>query len=150
MEPVSRAASPEETFRREVGDAFAFLIERAGFCGPESTENRTGGFQVGFHRPELHIKVNYWPGREATVSTTVERGGADDATAPYAYLACLYVVARCGPAQHVPESAPTPPVMLKRVHEHAAALRRLLPILLTPGADELFVRCWPRRQLPED
>jgi len=149
MEPVSRRASPEETFRREVGDAFAFLIERAGFCGPESTENRTGGFQVRFHRPELHIEVNYWPGREPTVSTMVERGGTDDTTARYAYLECLYVAAGCGPAAHVPGSAPTPRAMLKRVHEHAAALHRLLPILLTPQAEELFVRCWLRRQLPE-
>ena len=47
-------------------------------------------------------------------------------------LTGLYVAAGCGPAQEVPSNAHTPALAAKRLRQHAAALRRLLPALV-PG-----------------
>ncbi|MFH8738466.1 MULTISPECIES: hypothetical protein [unclassified Streptomyces] len=140
---MSRRADPGESFRSTVAEAFAFLVEDAGFCGPEPTKHG-----LGFHRPGLLVEVWFLPGREAEVATWVQRSGADGATTQSAWLECLYVAAGCGPAQHVPGAAPTLRAVLKRVGEHAVALRRLLPFLLTSEAEDLFVRCPPSRHLP--
>ncbi|MBP5872127.1 hypothetical protein F3K40_41230 [Streptomyces sp. LBUM 1478] len=51
------------------------------------------------------------------------------------------VVSGCGPAQDVPGSAPARRAALKRVHQHAAALRRLMPRLLTAEGAQLIARC---------
>jgi hypothetical protein len=140
---VSHRVDPQQRFRIAVCESFAFLVEDAGFCGPEST---THG--LGFHRPGLHVEVWFLPGREAEVVTRVELVSAGGAKVQSAWLERLYVAAGCGPAQHVPQTAPTMLAALKRVREHAAALRRLLPFLLGPQAEDLFVRCSPGSHLP--
>jgi hypothetical protein len=124
-----------EAFRVEAGGVFAFLVEEAGFVGPELTENG-----LIFHRAGLHFEVLFLNGHEPEVATQivwVAPGGERS----WGSLECLYVVGGCGPAQDVPGSAPTRRTMLKRVHQHGAALRRLLPQLLSPECEQLLSRC---------
>ncbi|WP_245771754.1 hypothetical protein [Actinacidiphila guanduensis] len=118
-----------------MGTAFAFLVEDAGFSGPERTLHG-----VAFHGEGLDIEVWCPDGHEPAVYTMVFLIGPGGVHGKWAPLDDLYVAAGCGPAQDVPESAPTRRATLKRVHQHAAGLRRLLPKLLAPGGEELIAR----------
>ncbi|GAA1293253.1 hypothetical protein Psi02_43470 [Planotetraspora silvatica] len=106
---------------------FAFLTENYDFLGPELTDDG-----VAYHRPDLHIGVTctwykgewdfttyLWPAHDPT---RLRRGVS---------LATLYVREGYGPAQAVPESGtpPTRHLMVKRVRQHAAALRAVMPRL---------------------
>ncbi|MGW2183684.1 hypothetical protein ACWCXX_37860 [Streptomyces sp. NPDC001732] len=125
-----------EAFRAEVGVEFAFLVEEAGFSGPEQTDH---GFV--FHSVGLDVEVWFLDGHEPMVTTLVAPVASDGVRARGVWLDELYVVSGCGPAQDVPGSAPTRRATLKRVHQHAAALRRLMPQLLTAGGSQLIARC---------
>ncbi|MCP8706906.1 hypothetical protein IGB19_03455 [Streptomyces sp. AC04842] len=125
-----------EAFRSEVGVEFAFLVEDAGFSGPEQTDNG-----LLFHSAGLEVEVWFLDGHEPVVTTLVTPFASDGVRARGAWLDELYVLSGCGPAQDVPGSAPTRRAMLKRVHQHAAALRRLMPQLLTAEGGQLIARC---------
>ncbi|WP_089104780.1 hypothetical protein [Streptomyces hyaluromycini] len=119
-----------EDFRSEARVAYAFLTQSEGFSEPETVDDRllwcTG---LQFRRADMVVEFRYFGGREPEVSTRLTPVGADGTRGRGARLDDLYVAVGCGPAQDVPISAPTRRAMLKRVHEHAAALRRVLPLL---------------------
>ncbi|MFE5772825.1 hypothetical protein ACFQ7O_31220 [Streptomyces sp. NPDC056485] len=123
-------------FRSEVEAAFSFLLEEAGFTGPERTEHG-----LLFRGPGLDVDVWLFDGREPQVSTGMAAVGPDGIRGRWASLDELYVAAGCGPAQDVPGSAPTRRSAIKRVHQHATALRRLMAGLPTPGLGRLIIRC---------
>lgn len=127
-----------ETFRALVGVEFAFLVEDAGFSGPERTDHG-----LLFHSVGLDVEVWFLDGHEPVVTTLVAPVASDGVRANGAWLDELYVLSGCGPAQDVPGSAPTRRATLKRVRQHAAALRRLMPQLLTTEGSQLVAaaRC---------
>ncbi|WP_309500412.1 hypothetical protein [Streptomyces shenzhenensis] len=128
--------SLSEAFRAEARVEFAFLVEDAGFSGPEQTD-------VGllFHGSGLDVEVWFLDGHEPVVETLVAPVASDGVRDRGVWLDELYVFSGCGPAQDVPGSAPTRRATLKRVHQHAAALRRLMPQLLTADGAQLIARC---------
>ncbi|MGW2841507.1 hypothetical protein ACWCWD_27375 [Streptomyces sp. NPDC001493] len=125
-----------EAFRAEVGVEFAFLVEEAGFSGPEQTD-----YGLLFHSVGLDVEVWFPDGHEPEVATLVAPVASDGVRARGVWLDELYVASGCGPAQDVPVSAQTRRAMLKRVRQHAAALRRLMPQLLTAEGSQLIARC---------
>lgn len=125
-----------EEFRSEAGVEFAFLVEDAGFSGPEQIDDG-----LVFHGAGLDVEVWFLDGHEPEVTTLVAPVASDGVRSRGAWLDDLYVAGGCGPAQDVPRSAPTRRATLKRVHQHAAALRRLLPQLLTAEGGQLIARC---------
>lgn len=125
-----------EAFRAEAGAEFAFLVEDAGFSSPEQTDNGLLFRSVG-----LDVEGLVPGGARAHGGDAGHPVSSDGARARGAWLDKLYVASGCGPAQDVPDSAPTRRATLKRVHQHAAALRRLMPQLLTAGGSQLIARC---------
>lgn len=93
---------------------FAFLLT-AGFDGPERTANG-----IAYHRNGLRVEIGHHGGHEPEVGTVVVRGERRD------LLGDLYVAAGHGPAQDVPSSAHSLALTRKRLHQHAAALGRVL------------------------
>jgi len=146
MEPQQ----PDTAFHQQARELFAFLVTEAGFTGPHPT---TGAFEedrVQYQRNDLRIEIGYYALREPEVATTVWKltpDGGPGAHPQHADLCCLYVACECGPPQDVPGTAPNPRTMVKRLHQHAAALQRVLPLLDTDHIDELLRRC-SGRQLP--
>ncbi|MDO0912391.1 hypothetical protein QQM39_16510 [Streptomyces sp. DT2A-34] len=124
----------DEEFRSEAGAAFSFLTEEGGFSGPEQTENG-----VLFRRADLRIEVWLLGGREPTVTTLLVSVGPDGKRQGSAWLEDVYVAAGYGPPQDVPGNAPNRRSALKRVQQHSAALRRVLPRLLTSEAAREFL-----------
>jgi hypothetical protein len=133
---MGNRGDPAEVFRAEVGSEFAFLVEDADFSGPEQTDHG-----LLFHGVDLDVEVWFVGGHEPEVATRVAPVASGGVRARGVWLDELYVASGCGPAQHVPGSAPTRRTMVKRVHQHAAALRRLLPLLLTAEGSRLLARC---------
>lgn len=97
-----------EAFRAEVSAEFAFLIEYAGFSGPEQTDNG-----LLFRSSRLHVEVWFLDGHEPVVTTLIAPAASDGVRARGAWLDELYVLSGCGPAQDVPGSAPTRRATLK-------------------------------------
>ncbi|MFD3315778.1 hypothetical protein [Streptomyces sp. NPDC058694] len=133
---MGNRGDPTEAFRAEVGVEFAFLVEDVGFSGPEPTDNG-----LLFHGAGLDVRVWFLDGHEPVVTTLVTPVASDGVRARGVWLDKLYVASGCGPAQDVPCSAPTRRATLKRVHQHAAALRRLMPQLLSAEGSQLIARC---------
>lgn len=133
---MGRQEDLAEAFRAEADIEFAFLVEDAGFSGPEQTDNG-----LLFHSVALDVDVWFLDTREPVVTTLVSPVASDGVRAGGVCLDDLYVFSGCGPAQDVPCSALTRRATLKRVHQHAAALRRLLPQLLTAEGSQLIARC---------
>jgi len=132
-----------EAIWQEGPTAFAFLVDEAGFLGPERTD--TG---LAYHRPGLHVRVDLiLHHRESEVVTRLsspnEAGGDLQAS-----LGCLYVACGLGRLQAVPETAHSRHTMSKRIGQHAAALRGVLPYLDGAAGRELLRRCH-RRLLPQ-
>ncbi|MFF4302607.1 hypothetical protein [Streptomyces sp. NPDC001601] len=129
--------SLSDAFRAEARVEFAFLVEDAGFSGPEQTD-------VGllFHSSDLDVEVWFLDRHEPTAATLVTPVAPDGARTRGVWLDELYVLSGYGPAQDVPDSAPTRRATLKRVHQHAAALRRLMPQLLGADGAQLIARCY--------
>ncbi|MFB6855404.1 hypothetical protein ACFCWV_23355 [Streptomyces sp. NPDC056341] len=124
-----------EEFCTQAAQAFSFLVENAGFTGPEATDNG-----LRFRRPGLVVDSWFLNGHEPGVMTGVSALGPDGAEGRTAWLDDLYVAAGCGPTQDVPGQAPNRRSTLKRVGRHTGALQRLLPYLLGPGSDDLIAR----------
>jgi hypothetical protein len=118
-------------------EAFAFLLDEWDFLGPERTESG-----IAFHRPDLHIDIEIWEYKnEAGIGTGVRRVDPRTGDQQGAALDRLYVECGLGPPQHVPENLGGGHTLIKRLSQHAAALRLLMPHLTGPGATELFRRC---------
>lgn len=115
---------PKE-FRSEARTAFAYLTESEGFAEPEDD-----GLGLVFRRGDLVVRLWYFGGRESSMVTGLLSVDPDGTLGRKdVWLEDLYTGLGCGPAQDVPLSTPTRRAMLKRVHEHAAALRRVLPLI---------------------
>jgi hypothetical protein len=112
-------------FRLAASVEFAFLVEDSGFSGLEQTEDG-----VVLHGAGLDVEVWFLDGHEPMVTTLLVPVASDGSRARGVWLDELYVVSGCGTAQDVPGSAPTRRATLKRVRQHAVALRRLMPQLL--------------------
>jgi hypothetical protein len=134
---MGRRPGPLEIMWQHGSEVFAFLLEEWDFLGPERTDAG-----IAFHRPDLHIEVEIWAYRsEAGIDTGVRR--VDQATGKQqaAALDCLYVQSGLGPPQHVPGNLGGGHTIVKRLTQHARAVRLLMPHLTTPTAAELFNRC---------
>jgi hypothetical protein len=125
-----------EAFRSAVAREFAFLVDDFGFAGPEQIEHG-----LLFRGTGYWIEVWHLGGLEPEVTTLVVQVAPDGGRACRAWLEDLYVASGLGPAQSVPGSAPTRLTVLKRVRQHATALRRLLPRLLTAEGTQLITSC---------
>ena len=123
---VKRPQLPEE-FRAEARTAFAFLVGDEGFAPPEDID---GGLR--YLRGDLMVRVWFLGGAESEVLTRLIPLAPDGTRGSGAWLDDLYAAAACGPAQDVPVFASTRRGVLRRVHQHAEALRRLLPRLPVP------------------
>jgi hypothetical protein len=140
-----------EIVRRDGREQFAFLLEH-GFTGPAETAD---SIVTGLEYRRDRIVIDLWSigGIEPEVTTRVyvltASGAVSRAGARGASLSCLYVAFGRGKPQDVPENAPTLKTVAKRIVQHAAALRVLLPDVLGPGIDEAVRRCHAR-SLPDD
>jgi hypothetical protein len=121
---------PEE-FKSEARIAFAFLVETEGFAEPEEHDNRWGfyGSELTYHRAGLEVCIGFYGGHESEVCTSLSLIGPDGTAGRGVSLDRVYVAAGCGPPQDVPGTVHNRRTMLMRVHQQAAALRRLLPQL---------------------
>lgn len=117
-------AGPVAVIRAEAPLALSFLVESWGFAGPERTD---GG--VAYHRPGLHVEMEYWAWKNERGFTTTLIWTGEDAAAQRARLGEVYVARGLGTAQDVPESAGSLHVIRKRIGQHAAALGTLMPHL---------------------
>jgi hypothetical protein len=142
---MGRRLSASEQIWRQGPSAFAFLVDEHGFVGPERTDEG-----IAFHRPGLHIRIGFWSWKnERGFDTQVSAVVGAEKRELVASLADLYVACGLGPAQAVPESGTrSTHVIEKRLHEHAIALRALLPYLDGSEAHDLLHRCQdrPRRE----
>jgi hypothetical protein len=121
-----RPLLPEE-FRVEARTAFGFLVDDEGFPPPEDID---GGLR--YRRADLMVRIWFLGGAESEVLTRLIPLAPDGTRGSGAWLDDLYTAARCGRPQDVPVFASTRRGVLKRVHQHAEALRRLLPRLPAP------------------
>ncbi|MDX3751543.1 hypothetical protein [Streptomyces sp. AK08-02] len=112
-------------FRSEARVAFAFLVENEGFAEPN--EDHLG---LTYRRADLEVCLWIHSGRpEPGVSTHLNPIAPDGTRGRAVWLEDIYTATGCGPPQDVPRSVHNRRSMLKRVHQHADALRRLLPRL---------------------
>ena len=125
--------------RRDGSDLFAFLVSDGGFVGPEVLESGL----VYRHRSGLQIAISYLGPREPEVTTRIAVS-RDHVATRSASLDCLWVAFGCGTLQDVPTSAVNGRTTAKRLRQQAEALRRLLPMLLTPEVDDAVRRCQGR------
>lgn len=122
---------------------FSFLVSEAGFNGPETTADG-----LAYSRPGLRVELWYVGGREAEVVTWLSCDSPDGRPMS-ADLHCLYVACGCGPPNALPGTVSNVHTTIKRVEQHAAALRKVLPFM-TPADTENLIRSCHRRQLPDD
>ena len=138
---MGRRADPGDLIRQEGPALFSFLAP-AGFLSPERTENG-----LAYHRPGLHIEIRYSDGVEpemvTTIVVTTSTGEQTTGTSQRSYVA-----SRCGPLQDVPGTVSNPKVAIKRIRQHAEALRKVLPRLTDGDAEHLVRRC-QGRLIPE-
>jgi hypothetical protein len=133
---MAKRSNPVQVIWDEAPWALSFLIDECGFAGPELTADG-----VAYHRPGLHICMEYWSWKNEHGFTTTLAQVGSDGTEVRAALGMLYAACGLGPARDVPEGAGTLYVIRKRIGQHAAALRRLVPYLDGGDADALFRRC---------
>ncbi len=138
---MGRRVDPRELAWQDGPELFDFLLG-AGFLGPETTDDG-----LAYHRPGLHVDIRVCTGHLPEVVTSVRHEPADGTPGRSASLDCLYVACRCGVLQDVPGSAPNLRTTATRLRQHADALRRVLPHLLTGDVGRLLSRC-QGRQLP--
>ncbi len=145
---MSPALDLQAEFRTGVAVAFSFLLE-VGFGHPEATEIPLfSGTALVLRGPGLNVEVQFYDGREPEVVTSLAVVGPDGVRSRWAELDRLYVAAGCGPAQDVPGQAPNRRSTLKRVGQHATALRQLMSRLPAPELAQLINRltALPREQ----
>ncbi|MET7685405.1 hypothetical protein [Streptomyces sp. NPDC005423] len=121
-----RPLLPEE-FRAEARTAFGFLVDDEGFRPPEEID---GGLR--YRRTDLMVRIWFLGGAESEVLTRVIPLAPDGTRGSGAWLDDLYAGTGCGRPRDVPAFASTRRAVLRRVHQHAEALRRLLPCLPVP------------------
>ncbi|MFF3378433.1 hypothetical protein ACFYXF_36445 [Streptomyces sp. NPDC002680] len=128
---MGRRPNLPEEFRSEARIAFAFLVETEGFAEPEEHDLRWGfyGSELTYHRAGLEVCISFYGGRESEVCTSLIPIAPDGTRGRHASLDDLYTAVGCGPPQDVPGTVHNRRSMLKRVHQHAEALSRLLPRL---------------------
>jgi hypothetical protein len=134
---MGRRPGPVEIIWQQGREALAFLIDDWDFTGPEHTE-----CGIAFHRPGLHVDMEIWAWKnEAGFDTSVL--WVDPATGEQqaARLDRLYVECGLGPPQDVPGNLGGGHTIVKRLTQHARALRLLMPHLTGSAAAELFRRC---------
>lgn len=131
--------NPIQVLRDEGPVAFAFLVEFYGFLGPELLGD---GFR--YHRPDLRVDVCSWEwkGERGFTTAVVVPDGSDFPLS--ADLGCLYVACELGPLQSVGGSTGSRHVLRKRIAEHSAALRKVMPRLDGPECHVLLRRCHGR------
>ena len=137
---VAKRRNPLEVVQAEGPNQLAFL-SAAGMSGPHLTDDG-----IVYRSDNLEISMSYYGYRDAGVYTSVRRM-TPDGTWRWAGLSCLHVACGHGVLQDVPHNAPNQTVASKRVTQHAAALRRMLPRLMTNDAITLVRRC-QSRELP--
>jgi hypothetical protein len=123
---MARRPPPEETLKLEGPVAFAFLVDEFGFDGPEFVDDG-----LIYYRADLSVQISNWIwNRETGFSTTILGRPDAEGRRRSAGLDCLYVACGLGPPQDVPETtSSTHHVTSKRIAQHSAALRALLPHL---------------------
>jgi hypothetical protein len=133
---MGRRRSSPEVLWDEGPEAFSFLVPAGRFEGPEILADG-----LEYRRADLVVAVTTWAWKgEVGFSTSLQRiPGSPGAS--HAELHCLYVACGLGPVQDVPTGAGASHVIVKRVQQHAAALRAVLPHLEGPQAADLFRRC---------
>lgn len=136
-EEMGRRPGPLDIVWSQGAEEFAFLLDEWDFAGPERTEDG-----IAFHRPDLHVYTEIWAWKnEAGIDTGVWRTDPVTGERQAAGLDCLYVECGLGPPQHVPGNLGGGHTLVKRLTQHAKALRLLMPYLTGPMAAELFRRC---------
>jgi hypothetical protein len=134
---MGRRPGPLEIMWHHGTEAFGFLLDEWDFLGPERTEAG-----IAFHRPDLHVDIEIWAYKNETgIDTGVRRVDPRTGEQQAAALDCLYVECGLGPPQHVPGNLGGGHTLVKRLTQHARALRLLMPHLAGPRATELFHRC---------
>jgi hypothetical protein len=119
-------------FLAEARDRFQFLCH-ADFLGPEE-----GEYVLSYSAGLLGIELHY-DDRDGRILTIV-RSSVGDRNAR-AGLQCLYVSASLGVAQDIRDIARSRKAPKGVLETHAAALRKLLPILGGADAADLLLRC---------
>ena len=115
---------PEE-FRSEARAAVAFLVESEGRAEPEDHD-----LGLTYRRVDLEVCLCSHLGRpEPCVWTRLSPIAPDGSRGWDASLDDLHTAVGCGPPQDVPGTVHNRRSLLKRVRQHAEALRRLLPRL---------------------
>ncbi|MEU6225147.1 hypothetical protein [Streptomyces sp. NPDC047042] len=128
---MGRRPNLPEEFKSEARNAFAFLVETEEFSEPEEHDLRWGfyGAELTYRRAGLEVCISVYLGHESYVCTSLSLIGPDSTAGRSVSLYKAYVAAGCGPPQDVPGTVHNRRSMLMRVHQQAAALRRLLPHL---------------------
>lgn len=124
--------SPAHVLWTEGPAAFSFLVAKYGFTGPQVIEpegyHDHGGLR--YARPNLciSIKVWSWYQGERGISTYVrmDRPNVDES------LGVVYEMLGLGPERDVPDGGGSGHVVRKRIGQHAAVLRKVLPLLENP------------------
>jgi len=77
---------------------------------------------LAYHRPGLHVRIEFWTWNQETgFTTTVERTGDLSSRVQAASLGRLYVACGLGPASDVPETAGSGHALRKRITQHSSA-----------------------------
>ncbi|WP_405823234.1 hypothetical protein OG241_42005 [Streptomyces sp. NBC_01390] len=114
-----------DEFKSEARGAFAFLVESEGSAEPEDDD-----CELMYRRSDLAVRLGFYWGRpEHSIWTYLSRIAPDGAEGRGASLEDIYTATGCGPPQDVPGTIHNRRTLLMRVHQHADALRRLLPRL---------------------
>lgn len=122
-------------FLNEARSQFEFLRE-SDFLGPEE-----GAYYLSYSSGALGVEVHY-DDRDGRVLTIVRSSVGD--RNPRAGLSCLYVSAKLGPAQDIREIARSAKVLGAVLESHAAALKKVLPILEGADGPDLLLMCHGR------
>lgn len=122
-------------FLAEARGHFQFLRD-ADFLGPEA-----GEYGLSYSSGLLGVEVLY-DDRDGRILTIVRSSVGN--RNPRAGLPCLYVSAKLGPAQDIREIARSRKALADVLETHAAALRKLLPIVEGADGANLLLNCHGR------
>ncbi|MET9626318.1 hypothetical protein ABZX92_02545 [Lentzea sp. NPDC006480] len=124
--------SPAHVLWTEGPAAFSFLVEKYGFSGPHVVEPHGhqdhGGLR--YEKPNLLISIGVWSWHQGergiTTKVRMYRPDVD------AHLGAVYAMLGLGPERDVPAGGGSGHVVRKRIGEHAAVLREVVPLLENP------------------
>ncbi|MEV7326140.1 hypothetical protein [Streptomyces sp. NPDC093970] len=135
---MGKRETPEEAVRRLGREVFGFLAE-AGFTGPDDVD---GGFEYAGHGLRITIYHYIWKNEAEVVADVGVLGNSGHKI--HASVAQLYAECSLGAINHLPGGASSARLAELRVRAFAAALRTLLPYLLTPNRTALVRRASAR------